>query len=634
MVNATNRLARLTFVAFVLGLPFCATAAARGQNSASESELIEVLTSSAEPAAKAAACKTLAIRGGRAAVPALAALLSDPQLSSWARIALQTIPDPAAAAALRDCLGRLEGRLLIGAVNSLAVRRDTDAAPALAGLLGSSDTDVQCAAAVALGQIGGPTAAADLKRLLTATASEGVRSAAAEGLIRLAERLASDGKQAEAAELFDLVRTAPVPKLRALEATRGAILARGGAGLPLLVEQLRSDDKAAFRLGLSVARELEGPETGAALIAEFSRATEARQPLLLLALSDRGDPAAMSLFKTAVMDARGEVRATAATALGRVGGDASVPLLFDVAATADDIAAVAAFDALAHMHADGVDATILAELKTATGRRRVVAIDLAGRRAIAAAAAPLLAAADDGDVAVRVAAIRALGSTVGAEGLPALIERLGRGAGAEADAAGKAVVSVIRRASDQEAASRQVAAAAATAEEAARVRHLEVLATVGGSPALEAVAAAARDSKPVIREAGTRLLGEWMTLDAAPLLLEQARTAADSKYKTRGLRGYLRLVRQFPIPNDERVRMCREALAAAERDDERMLVVEVLERHPSRTGLDLAIELSKTPTLDSAASRVALAIAAKLNVPKAEVEAALSGSPPSQKASR
>lgn len=631
MIIATHRRVRPAFIAvgayvvFVMGASFCAPAVAHVPNQASESDLIAVLTSSAEPAAKAVACKRLAARGGPDAVPALAALLSDPQLSSWARIALQSIPDPAAAAALRDGLGRLDGRLLIGAVNSLAVRGDAAAAPALVGLLGSADPEVQSAAAVALGRIGGTTAENGLKRLLSTAGSEGVRSAAAEGLIRLAERLAAEGDKPAAAAVFDLVRAAGVPKLRALEATRGAILARGSAGLPLLVEQLRADDKAAFRLGLSVARELAGPEVGAALVAEFSQATAARQTLLLIALADRGDAAALPLFKKLAMEAQGEVRATATTALGRVGGGASVPLLFEVAATTDDVTKAAAFNALAQMPAAAVDAAILSELKTATGRRRVVAIDLAGRRGIAAAAAPLLAAADDGEVAVRVAAIQALGSTVGVDGLPKLIERVGRGVNAEADAAGRAVVSVIRRAPDQEAASRQIAAAAATGDEAARVRYLQVLATVGGATALEAVATAARDPKPAILEAGTRLLGEWMTLDAAPLLLEQAKTAADSKYKTRGLRGYLRLVRQFPIADDERLRMCREALAAAERDDERTLVLEVLERHPSRSGLDLVIELSKTPALKATAGKTALAIAARLGVPKAEVEAALAG---------
>ena len=42
-----------------------------------------------------------------------------------------------------------------------------------------------------------------------------------------------------------------MPKPRILEATRGAILARKGEGIPLLIEQVRSADKALFQIGLA-----------------------------------------------------------------------------------------------------------------------------------------------------------------------------------------------------------------------------------------------------------------------------------------------------------------------------------------------------------------------------------------------
>ena len=60
-----------------------------------------------------------------------------------------------------------------------------------------------------------------------------------------------------------------------------------------------------------------------------------------------------------------------------------------------------------------------------------------------------------------------------------------------------------------------------------------------------------------------------MTVDAAPVLLDLAKTAPDNKYKIRALRGYIRLVRQFTVPDAQRVEMCRAALDAAERDAEK-----------------------------------------------------------------
>ena len=69
-----------------------------------EAKLIGVLTSEAPPQEKAITCKRLAIFGSKAAVPALAPLLADKELASWARIALEAIPGPEADAALAYCL--------------------------------------------------------------------------------------------------------------------------------------------------------------------------------------------------------------------------------------------------------------------------------------------------------------------------------------------------------------------------------------------------------------------------------------------------------------------------------------------------------------------------------------------------
>ena len=45
------------------------------------------------------------------------------------------------------------------------------------------------------------------------------------------------------------------------------------------------------------------------------------------------------------------------------------------------------------------------------------------------------------------------------------------------------------------------------------------------------------------------------------MLLDLAKSAADEKYKIRALRGYIRLVRQFAMPDEQRAEMCRIAMA-------------------------------------------------------------------------
>ncbi len=57
----------------------------------------------------------------------LAALLGDEKLAHMARYGLEPIPDPAVDDALRDALGKLKGRPLVGVIGSIGVRRDTKA---------------------------------------------------------------------------------------------------------------------------------------------------------------------------------------------------------------------------------------------------------------------------------------------------------------------------------------------------------------------------------------------------------------------------------------------------------------------------------------------------------------------------
>ncbi len=279
---------------------FATAARAAEGDKVEERQLIAVLQSDAPEAEKAITCKRLAVHGSGDAVPALAALLPNEHLASWARIALEAIPDRAVDKALRDALTTLNGRQAIGVINSIGVRRDADAVDELSNRLTDSNADVASAAAVALGHIGSEPATTALRQAL-ADSPAPVRSAVAEGCILCAEKLLADGKSDEAAQLYDQVRNADVPKPRILEATRGAIIARQTEGIPLMAELLESGDRALFRLGLTTSRELLGGEVTDALVTTLGKTTPERQALLMEAFADRDDIAALP----AVLEAAG-----------------------------------------------------------------------------------------------------------------------------------------------------------------------------------------------------------------------------------------------------------------------------------------------------------------------------------------
>jgi HEAT repeat protein len=193
-------------------------------------KLIAVLTSDASQKEKVDACRGLSVIGNKEAVPVLAALLGKKELSHMARYALEPIPDPAVDEALRDALGKLRGRPLVGVIGSIGVRRDIKAVEPLARLLQHSDADVARTAARSLGRIGTAEAAMVLKETL-AEAPDTVRPAVADGCLSCAERLLAQDKRSQAAALYQSVGKADLPKHYRVAAAHGAILARQPGGI-------------------------------------------------------------------------------------------------------------------------------------------------------------------------------------------------------------------------------------------------------------------------------------------------------------------------------------------------------------------------------------------------------------------
>jgi HEAT repeat protein len=577
---------------------------------AKERELIEVLKSGARPA-KAMACKQLAVFGSAAAVPHLAPLLADEQLASWARIPLEAIPGPEADAALRTASQSLTGRLLIGTINSIGVRRDAKAVQVLSARLKDADGDVASAAALALGRIGSAESTRVLRQALK-TAPEAVQSTVAEACVLCAERLLADGKGGESAQLCDEVRqTRGLPKQRVLEATRGAILARKTGGIPLLVEQLRSTDEALFRLGLTVARELPGRQVAEAIADEVAVASPDRASLVLIALGDRADAFVSPAILRAVSSGPKPVRLAALAVVGRWGDASSVPVLLAAAIEDDAELAEKAREALTRLKGEKVNAEIAERLEKAEGKQLRILAELAGQRRITATPA-LLKAIDHPDSATRQAALTALGATIAAEGLPVLIEHAVQPKHSEdAGAAQKALKAASVRMPNREECAAQLAAALPKANQATQAALLETLASVGGAKALATVAAAAKGGEPELQNTASRLLGEWMTADAAPELLALAKTS--EKYGVRALRGYLRIARQFVLPIDQRAEMLGESLRLARRKEEWDLAWSALERYASVQTLKVAAEAGRDPKYRDRSRRAALVIAQKLD---------------------
>ena len=589
-----------------------ATLPAQDTPTSETAKLVAVLTSDANTFAKAKACQRLVLVGDESAVPALVGLLADEKLSAYAREALEGIPGPACDAALREALSRLQGERLVGVLGSIGARRDIEAIDAVVKLLGSDDAVIAAAAARALGHIGTPATADILQKALSDATPESAASLGKACLI-CALKLTKQGETGKAVALCDALQNAPVPQYIKLAATRNAIAALGEKGLPRLAELLESEDESQFRVALHVARQLgDDVNASSVLVARFKGQSASRQALLLIALGDLGEKASLPVVLEAAKTAEGEARVQAIHTLALLGDATVVPVLLAAAADSDEQIAGAARSTLAVLKSDEINAAITKMLASDDAKTLGLAIEMAAGRKIASAAPALLKLAGNPNATTRAAAIGALGSTAQLADLPEFIDLAISTLGSDDFATAESALKAACVRMPQQPCAEKLAAAISSASTDARVFLLGQLTSLGGPTALETVVAAAKSNDDALQDAATRLLGKWQTADAAPAMLDLAKTLKSDKYQIRALRGYVRIARQLNMTPEQRMAVCRNTLSIAKRSDDKMLIFEVVKRYPTPDGLVLAASLLGDKDLQQQACSTIVLIAGRV----------------------
>ncbi|MDZ7618127.1 MAG: HEAT repeat domain-containing protein, partial [Patescibacteria group bacterium] len=461
----------------------------------------------------------MALIGTKEAVPALAALLADERLSGYARFGLEPIADPSVDDALRDALEKLHGELLVGVINSIGFRRDAKAVAALARRVEDPAPEVAPKALAALGRIATPEAADVLQRSLSRD-SAAVRASAADACLVSAERLLAQDQREASVRLYDAVRGADVPKQTRAAATRGSILARQAAGIPLLLEQLKADDADMVGMAFRTSRELPGSDVTQSLVAALEALPGQRQVLLIRAIGDRLDAAALPAMRKWASSGPQEVRSAAIHVLGQLGDTSAATLLLDAALSGEPALAQAAQESLKQLRGNAVDEAIVARLEGADPATRVVLLDLVSQLAIASAIPAVLQAADHPDEQVRLAAIATLGRITGMKEFPLLTDRfLAARSPQETSAAQDALKVAVLRMPQPDACVSMLLERLPKAPVASKCLLIELLGSIGGARALQAVSAAAEDPAAAedlaeaIQDAATRALGKWGDAD-------------------------------------------------------------------------------------------------------------------------
>ncbi|HBL45388.1 MAG TPA: hypothetical protein DDZ90_18570, partial [Planctomycetaceae bacterium] len=411
------------------------TVSAADKNTPEAARLVKVLNSNADTYDKAMACRRLAAIGDASAATAIAKYLGDEKLATYARSALENIPDQAADKALRDALKTVKGDLLVGVINSIGKRKDKQAVGDLTPLLSDKNTKVAIAAAHALGEIGTPEAAKSLQQALGKGDAK-LQQEVGFACLMCAKSLAKVKDNQTALALVNTVQKVDLPENILLAATQQAIVLQGKAGLGLLAEQLKADDLQRFRAGLQAAQKL-GKISTSTLIETYPRLPEERKALLVAAMGAIQDPAGLpTAIKATSGDSR-ELKLQAVFAIGELAPAANdkqqtqaLDQLLALVKQKDADLAGAAESVIVKLNSSQpsaeiekqIDTSIRKLLESETREQQLAGIKLAGGCRLSSATPVLLQLVNHSNPEVKQAAISALGGTTSLDDLPRLIQ--------------------------------------------------------------------------------------------------------------------------------------------------------------------------------------------------------------------
>jgi len=274
--------------------------------------LCRLLTDSHPVEARREIVYLVSLVGGADEVPAVAALLQDPELADDARMALERIPGEASADALIAAIDMVPPGMQVRLIQSLAHRQEDAAVDKLKVLVKITEQDaVRWASYDALTGLG--LLPMEVMPVDPGFTREG-KVRYIQGFMRAAHALEDKGERERAERTYASVCAFPASQEQASIALLG--LARLGSGLLLKHAMGYLIEPGIRDVASQTLRETDYPGTDAHLLKAYPRVGPIKRAALLPILAARSTPEGSALIEEARADGHAEVRVTARALLG------------------------------------------------------------------------------------------------------------------------------------------------------------------------------------------------------------------------------------------------------------------------------------------------------------------------------
>ncbi len=525
-------------------------------------------------AARQYICLQLRQVGTAAEVPLLARLLAEPETSEMARRALEAIPGPESAAPLREALTALEGKLLLGVINSVAARKDVLAVTTLQRLADSEDQPVAAASLWALGTIADDPAATFLADRAAKVGLPTPQNLAVP-LLRCAAAREKAGKAEAAQAFYQQLSQVGQPTGVRRAALEGLLRLQGDETTDTVLTWFADSDPDRRRIALGHLHALPDDQVDG-LLAQLADLPDAGKLAVIELAASRRGRAILPMVMSMVQSDNPDLKLAGVRYLGTVGDAAVIPLLVDMLSLEDTLVE-AAQDALLNLPREEVTAALLDTLQNRPSIRIPVVAVLVQLKCYDAID-PLVEIASQPDPAVFAPALDGLRGIADPDktDIPRLVKLLLRtDPGKHRDEVEKTILIVSEKLPPDADRAELVVAALAGIDRAEAPKYLPVLGRLGGSQALERIRSALSSTDKDVQEAAVRALCNWPDAEVAAELLDITKQSENRTFRHWALRAYIRVVTlESERPPSETLAMLQEAMKLAEVAEDKQLAIE------------------------------------------------------------
>jgi hypothetical protein len=548
------------------------------------------------------------------AIEKVAPYLADEELAEKAARVLNAIHTPEAATALNNALNSSSTEKTATAiVTALGEIESAEAEAKIIELIGKYTSDnFQLAGLTALSKIAGPNSAELFLTKAEEKSYQYDRTNAASLAVDYAEGLAKKDKDAEATRFATtLYKNAAAFKAPTIQAGAISVLTsiNPAKQKKQLIKLASNEDKLLRNVALGLLAEDAKAGDLVKLAGSIRKLDGDAQESILnfLATEDAtGSVKAIEKSFPALKDEEAKIAALNALSVLTKGQNADF-LIKQIPTASEKELAVIKTLLLSSKDTGTIDA-VNAALANADVKTQVALLEVLSQRTNAASAAAVLPLTASADAAVRLAAFKALPTTVNPDNLEAIIQLLDKATGEEAAYAQQAAILAINASPDKDAKIQRLAANISRSAAPSAGKYFPIFAGVGGSDALKAVENYVGSDGPLKAEA-IQALANWSNAESLPILIRLSKTEKDPAVFNTVFNGLIKQLNASDVNPEQKTLYLKDAFALAQDAKQKKSALNNLQSTGTYQALMFAAKYMNDQELGGTASNVAMNIA-------------------------